>query len=357
MREADVLIVGGGPAGASCARELVKAGKRVIVLDKASFPRDKLCAGWVPPGLFSRIGIKPEEYPHGLRTYRVLHFRIKGFPLPLPTRQYAIRRVEFDHWLLERSGAEVHRHRVRHIEMSGGESVAAGETVSGGESVIDGESVAAGETVAGSESVAAGSPKGGSSRFVVDGAYSAPYLVGAGGTGCPVARHAGHTRTADSGSLIVTMEEEFYYPKRKEACYLRFFDTGLVGYSWYFPKADGYLTVGIGGKQAELRRRGETIRDHWTAFARRLWQNGLVRNHDFAPSGHSYYLRSGELQRGYEHLYLVGDAAGLATVDMGEGIEPAVHSGYLAARAIVENTPYSAEPIKRRSLPEIMFSF
>ncbi|MFW6343839.1 MAG: NAD(P)/FAD-dependent oxidoreductase [Sediminispirochaetaceae bacterium] len=318
MKEADVLIVGGGPAGASCARELVKEGKRVIVLDKASFPRDKLCAGWVPPGLFSRIGVKPEEYPHGLRTYRVLHFRVKGFPLPVPTRQYAIRRVEFDHWLLERSGAEVHLHQVRRIEKSDS-----------------------------------------SPRFVVDGAFSAPYIVGAGGTGCPVARYAGHTRKGEGGGLIVTMEEEFYYPKRKEACYLRFFDHGLVGYSWYFPKEDGYLTVGIGGKQAELRRRGETIRDHWRAFARRLWQNGLVRNHDFAPSGHSYYLRGPklqrDLQRGFEGLYLAGDAAGLATVDMGEGIEPAVHSGYLAARAVIEDAPYSVEPVKRRSLPEIVF--
>lgn len=315
MKEADVLIVGGGPGGASCARELVKAGKHVIVLDKASFPRDKLCAGWVPPALFTRIGVKPEEYPHGLRTYRVLHFKIRGFPLPVPTRQYAIRRVEFDNWLLERSGAEVYRHRVRRIEKTGGIA----------------------------------------SRFLVDGAFSAPYLVGAGGTGCPVARYAGHTRKAEAERLIVTMEEEFYYPKRKEACYLRFFDHGLVGYSWYFPKADGYLTVGIGGKQTELRRRGETIRDHWTAFTRRLWQSGLVRNHDFAPSGHSYYLRGPKLQCDFEGLYLVGDAAGLATVDMGEGIEPAVHSGYLAARAIVENAPYSAEPVKRRSLPEIVF--
>lgn len=314
MKEADVLIVGGGPAGASCARELVKEGKRVIVLDKASFPRDKLCAGWVPPGLFSRIGVKPEEYPHGLRTYRVLHFRVKGFPLPVPTRQYAIRRVEFDHWLLERSGAEVHLHQVRRIEKSDS-----------------------------------------SPRFVVDGAFSAPYIVGAGGTGCPVARYAGHTRKGEGGGLIVTMEEEFYYPKRKEACYLRFFDHGLVGYSWFFPKEDGYLTVGIGGKQGELRRRGETIRDHWRAFARRLWQNGLVRNHDFAPSGHSYYLRGSKSQWDFEGLYLAGDAAGLATVDMGEGIEPAVHSGYLAARAIIEDAPYSVEPVKRRSLPEIVF--
>ncbi|MFO7848631.1 MAG: NAD(P)/FAD-dependent oxidoreductase [Spirochaetia bacterium] len=356
MKKADVLIVGGGPAGASCAQELIKAGYHVIVLDKSSFPRDKLCAGWVPPSLFTRIGVKPEEYPHGLRTYRMLHFRVKGFPLPVPTRQYALRRVEFDHWLLQRSGAEVYKHNVRRIERR----------------------------------------EKGTPEFVIDGSFAAPCLVGAGGTGCPVARYAEKANDAgenwfinenggvgrrkkETDRLIVTMEEEFYYPERKEACYLRFFDNGLLGYSWYFPKADGYLTIGIGGKQSELRKRGETIRDHWHAFIRSLWKKGLVRDHDFAPSGHSYYLRGPKLSSGEsidtdrgkrkgdrgepvqeqrdgaEGLYVAGDAAGLATVDMGEGIEPAVHSGLLAARAVIENKPYSTEPIKRRSLPEIVF--
>src|SRR5687768_17483918 len=47
----DALVVGGGPAGSTCARALRNAGWDVIVLDRARFPRDKVCAGWVTPGV------------------------------------------------------------------------------------------------------------------------------------------------------------------------------------------------------------------------------------------------------------------------------------------------------------------
>ena len=49
MERCDVLVVGGGPAGSSCARALHDAGLDVIVLDRAVFPRDKVCAGWITP--------------------------------------------------------------------------------------------------------------------------------------------------------------------------------------------------------------------------------------------------------------------------------------------------------------------
>ena len=327
MIETDVVVVGGGPAGSSCAGELLRRGFDVTVLDRSSFPRDKLCAGWVPPGLFRRLGIRPEEYPHGIREYRSLHFRIRGLPLPVPTRQYAIRRVELDAWLLERSGADVRRHRVQKIERAeGGPGGPGGRT-------------------------------GGEAGYIIDESYSCRYLVGAGGTGCPVAFFA---RNAEDGEpdrrerLIVTVEEEFPCRVSGERCYLRFFDHGLQGYSWYFPKADGYLTVGIGGKQAYLARRNETIRGHWRAFRQLLERRGLVTDREFSPSGHSYYLRGEKPVLGTEGIYLVGDAAGLATLDMGEGIEPAVHSGLLAARAIAGGGSYSVEQVKKKSLPEIL---
>ncbi|MBA4369470.1 MAG: NAD(P)/FAD-dependent oxidoreductase, partial [Desulfobacterium sp.] len=49
METYDVIIVGGGPAGSTCASELVKAGKKTLVIDKDKFPRDKMCAGWISP--------------------------------------------------------------------------------------------------------------------------------------------------------------------------------------------------------------------------------------------------------------------------------------------------------------------
>lgn len=329
MEHFEVIVVGGGPAGSSCARELARSGRSAAILDRADFPRDKLCAGWIPPSLFRRLGVSPEDYPGGLREYRRLHFRIKGVPVPVPTRQYAIRRYEFDFYLLQSSGAPFYHHHVHKIER------------------IDGGHAAA--------------------RFRIDDRFTCRYLVGAGGTGCPVAAwqraRGGIQRKREE--LIVTLESEFYRGEhgagaRRDSCYLRFFDRGLVGYSWYLPKADGYLTIGTGGKQAELRRRGQTIRDHWQPFVQHLEHTGLLEGSLPDPHGHSYYLRSGDLKAQecratpQGHLYLIGDAAGFATMDMGEGIEPAVHSGQLAARAIIEEQPLRVDAVKRRSLPDIL---
>ena len=73
----------------------------------------------------------------------------------------------------------------------------------------------------------------------------------------------------------------------------------------------------------------------------RLGERGLVRYDDYRPTGYSYYLRGDvdEVRNG--NAYLVGDAAGLATRDMGEGIGPAVASSLLAARSIVDGDDYS----------------
>lgn len=85
-------------------------------------------------------------------------------------------------------------------------------------------------------------------------------------------------------------------------CRLWFFFQGLPGYAWHLPKSGGTVNIGIGGKALSIRKKG--------------------------------------------HAFLVGDAAGLATADMGEGIANAVRSGILAAQAITEGSliPTQAEP-------------
>ena len=62
MAQCDVLVVGGGPAGSSCARALAAAGMEVLVLDRAVFPRPKVCAGWVTPQVFTTLEIEPRDY-------------------------------------------------------------------------------------------------------------------------------------------------------------------------------------------------------------------------------------------------------------------------------------------------------
>src|SRR5512140_1940224 len=74
----DVAIIGGGPAGSTCARTLVAGGARVVVIAQASFPRVKLCAGWLSPGIWDVLQLSPREYPRGLWPWNVCHVHYQG---------------------------------------------------------------------------------------------------------------------------------------------------------------------------------------------------------------------------------------------------------------------------------------
>src|SRR5262245_17941056 len=110
MRSCDAVIVGGGPAGSSCARALRLAGWNVVVLDRARFPRDNVCGGWVTPGVFRAVDLEPAEYrATGFVLQEITGFRtsVVGQSAVETTYSsivsYAVRRCEFDHFLLRRA--------------------------------------------------------------------------------------------------------------------------------------------------------------------------------------------------------------------------------------------------------------
>src|SRR5580700_9696289 len=120
MRSCDVLIVGGGPAGSSAAWQLRRGGADVVVVDQESFPRLKLCAGWITPEVVRDLQMDVASYPHRFLTFSRMHVHLKGLHLRAPCVQHSIRRFEFDAWLLERSGAPVLQHNVHHIRAETG---------------------------------------------------------------------------------------------------------------------------------------------------------------------------------------------------------------------------------------------
>jgi menaquinone-9 beta-reductase len=312
MIKADVLVIGGGPAGAACARRLKQEHVRTILLDKSTFPRFKPCAGWVTPQVLQWVGMDANTYPYGLTEFTSFDVSISGVKFKLPTHQFSIRRFEFDQWLLGLAEPEFHLHDVHEIRLERGE-------------------------------------------YVVDGEFSAPYLVGAGGTHCPVYQtffSASSPRAR--GSLIVAQEEEFRYNVKDSRCKLWFFENRLPGYAWYVPKNEGFVNVGVGGSAGQLMHRSDTLKNHWTLLERQLEETGLIMDHGYKPTGHSYYLRQHlpEIQIG--NAFLVGDALGLATLDMGEGIGPAIRSGQLAAEAILSGATYSVTSIPRYSFPSLL---
>src|SRR5262245_30227355 len=104
----DALIIGGGPAGSTCARFLVAGGARVAVIDRAAFPRVKLCAGWLSAPVWVALGLSPRDYPGGLWEWTTAHVQFHGERRAIPCRGWFIRRYELDDHLLRASGAELH---------------------------------------------------------------------------------------------------------------------------------------------------------------------------------------------------------------------------------------------------------
>jgi len=297
MDTCDVLIVGGGPGGSSCARQLRQAGADVVVIDKAAFPRDKVCAGWITPQAVEDLELDLDEYANGRTLQAIRGFRagVIGRPREVTTTydrivSYGIRRCEFDHYLLERSAA---RRR-------------------------DGEAVTAIRRVNG--------------KWIVNEHITADIVVGAGGHFCPVARmlNAGER----SGPVVAAQEAEF--PIDAALCPVEcetpelYFSADLNGYGWCFRKQN-YLNVGLG----LLDRHACSAATH--NFLSFLQARGRVpASSSWRWRGHAYLLAEPRARRVLDDgVMLIGDAAGLAYSQSGEGIRPAIESGLMAAATIL----------------------
>jgi flavin-dependent dehydrogenase len=307
MRSVDVLVVGGGPAGSTAAWKLREAGADVLVLDKERFPRLKLCAGWITPEVVRDLEVDVGAYPHRFLTFDRMHVHLKGLHVRVACVQHSIRRFEFDEWLLERSGAPVEQHNVRNIRREAG-------------------------------------------VYVIDDTYRCRWLIGAGGTRCPVYRTFFREASVRDAELqTVTLEHEFAYDWRDPDCHLWFFDHGLPGYSWYVPKDDGWLNVGVGGMAGRLKRSGVDIKQHWSHFTAML-DRRLATGARYEPAGYSYFVRGRVGRSRIDDAFITGDAAGLATRDMCEGIGPAVRSALRAADAILTGAEYRLDDVTGASL-------
>lgn len=298
MIRADAVIVGGGPAGSTCARALCRSGWNVLVVDRARFPRDKVCAGWLTPEVFSALDLSPADYrAAGLTLQAISAFRTGIIGSAMVETQYSsvvsygILRREFDDFLLQRAGVRVLQETpVETLRRTG-------------------------------------------STWIVNDAIEAPVLIGAGGHFCPVARHL-RGGGADTARPIVAKEAEFLsvHLARNVAATppSLFFCRDFDGYGWCVPKGD-YVNVGIG------RRDRRDFAAHVRDFIAFLEAHDIhAGSADVRWHGHAYFA-SGTGQRPLidRGVLLIGDAAGLAYPESGEGIRPSIESGRLAADTLI----------------------
>ena len=298
----EVLIVGGGPAGSTCARALTAAGIDTLVLDKETFPRNKTCTGWITPPVVDELQLDIGDYTRSgrvLQPYTGFFTSTLGGP-EVETRypsvvSYGIRRCEFDDYLLRRSGARL----------------------------------LLGEKLESLKREGAG--------WRVNNRVRAQLVVGAGGHFCPVARQFGAELGA-AEAVIAGQDVEFEMtPLQLAACTIRpdtpelFFLHDLSGYAWAVRKQN-VLNVGLG------RQDNKNLAHHVESFIDFLKQRGkIAADIPTRCKGHAYLLYGQTRRALMDHgVLLIGDAAGLAYPQSGEGIRPAVESGLLAAATIIE---------------------
>jgi geranylgeranyl reductase family protein len=307
----DVVIVGAGPAGSTAAKNLAEKGIKVLVLDKAEFPRDKSCGGGLPTRVLKRFPyIEPliDSMSFGSITYSSsLRYKldlIREKPLVM-----MVIRKDFDYGLLTLA-------------------TKAGAVFQPGKSVVD--------VVVQKDKV---------SVMLDDGhTIETQMVIGCDGMRSIVAEKTNLCKRLEVLCVSLVQEQPltskqlttFFTKKRLIHLFIK--AQGIAGYGWVFPKKD-CVNVGIGEFQSAISKSKPKIplKETYEAFIATLKKQKILPD-DFPIEnlkGATLPIFPLENTSG-ERVLLCGDAAGFINPITGEGIYYAMVSGYFAATVTAE---------------------
>jgi menaquinone-9 beta-reductase len=309
----DLIVVGAGPSGAAAAMEACKAGLGVALIDKAAFPRDKLCGGGITGRALGYIkavfGPLPADLLHACGQVRMVAGAQEICVLPDARTPSMTMRLALDGYLR-------------------GRAIAAGAEDFCGNRIAD---LDLGRGVV---------------RLADGLQVSAPIIIGADGVNSQVARQL-YGRAHDPARVGFALEAEVSGPSSQTM------ELDLTaapwGYGWDFPKVSG-RTLGIGG----LAVHNGDLKPRFEAWLRAKGIDPAT----VTIKGH--HLPFGEFREapGRNHVLLAGDAAGLVDPITGEGIGWAIRSGQLAGQAadaaLRMNTPNRALALYQASMSDVL---
>jgi geranylgeranyl reductase family protein len=294
----DMIIVGGGPAGSIAAERAARDGLSVLMLEKATYPRSKICGGGVSQKALDVIGgIDKELIEREAFGVRIFLPDYQNFAGTLNDRVAVMtRRENLDHWLARRAEDR-------------------GAVVQDDEAVKD--------VVFTKDCVEVVTSKN---------RYRSRMVIGSDGVNSMVARRSGiRTRWGDDIGRCLEAEVKLGENVVDECVgdrLVEFYFTGDRGYGWIFPKRDR-ISIGIG----EFAPRVNDLKGSFSRFVRDVSIRKNIDIEGKITRINSYRIPAGGFPRRIhgDRVLLTGDAAGFVDPFLGEGIYYAMKSGEIAA--------------------------
>lgn len=345
-RQADVIVVGAGPAGASTAFHLAQAGADVLLLEKAAFPRDKICGdGLTPRAVKQLIGMGFDLDEPGWQKNNGLRIVGAGHRLELPWPDLA----SFPPYGAVRTRMDLDELLARHAEKAGARLM---ERTSVTGPVLD----ATGRVVG----VTAKPVDDRGRRTGEEITYRAPTVVACDGVSSRLATAMGLVRR-ENRPMAVAVRAYYRTPRHDDPwmeSWLELWDGPpgqsnlLPGYGWIFGLGDGTANVGLGILNTSSAFQSVDYKDlltRWLANTPEEWgfreENRVGRIGSAAlPMG---FNRKPHYTRG---MLLVGDSGGMVNPFNGEGIDYALEAGHIAAQTLLQALARPEGPGRERVL-------